>query len=152
MSLVDCITRLKRREKRGRSSRSSSSRLSGDFIYGTTQVGSRSQDSLIVEWLVGINSMEPISDEEVVENELIPVPGPSCLSLTEYLGVNYQVWRASGGNKDMDSGSTGDSEEGWAFRWRIQDSQPSIIRFLRETPVPKHIPPPPYVGDDTVLM
>ena len=71
-----------------------------------------------MECWVQVNFLEPVSSEEerevhVVENvRLVPIcaptPGPSCPSLAERLGVNYDLWRNNGGTSDGDqSGSDG---------------------------------------------
>ena len=94
LSLIDCLTRLERRTRRGWDSRSSLLWGMGSSIYGTAWMGEGSQESLTMEQLVKINFLLPISnkEEEVQENEVsIPVPGLSHPSPTDHLGVNYQI-------------------------------------------------------------
>ena len=77
-----------------------------------------------------------------------PTPGPSCPSLAEHLGVNYNLWRNNGGTSDGDQSGSKD----WA---RFSEE---VRRVIRGTPIiqfgsvpllPRYSPaPPPYISED----
>ena len=101
-SLTDRVTRLERwRRNLWRGLGSSSGRSSGESIYGSAWSSSGTRTDPVVEHRVQVNFLEPVSSEEerevhVAENIRpvpvhAPTPGPSRPSLTEHLGVNYDL-------------------------------------------------------------
>ena len=117
-SLTDCVMRLERWRRSSRrglgNSLGGSSRSS---VYGSAWSGSGTRVDPVVECQVWVNFLEPMSSEEerevhVAEN-VRPVlvhaltPGPSCPSLAERLGLNYDLWRNNGGTSDGDQSGSG---------------------------------------------
>ena len=158
--LTDRVTRLERwRRSSRRSSGDSSGGSSQSSIYGSAWSGSGTRADPIVERWVQVNFLEPTSSEEerevhVAENiRLVPVraptPGPSRPSLTECLGINYDLWRNNGGTLDGDqSGSDGRAGVSEGVRWAIQ-GDPLTIQFGSVPPLPEYSPAPPaYISKD----
>ena len=132
----------------------------GPSVYGSAWSRSGTRESPIEESWVQVNFLEPVSDSgdegevHVAENPIPvlvrpPSPSPSCPSLAEHLGVNYNLWRNNGGTSDGDqSGSKGQARVSEEVR-RVIWGTPLIIRFGSVPPLPRSSPaPPPYILED----
>ena len=152
-SLTDCVMRLEgwRRHSR-RDLGSVLGRSLGGSIYGSAWSGSGTRADPVVEHWVQVNFLEPTSSEEerdvhVVENVRpvpvhAPTPSPSCPSLTERLGVNYDLWRNNGGTSDGDqSGSDGQAGVSEGVR-RVIRGDPPVLQFGSVPPLPEYSPAP----------
>ena len=112
----------------------------------------------MVESRVEVRFLEPTSSEEerdvhMAENVRpvpvrAPTPGPSCPSLAEHLGVNYDLWRNNGGTSDRDqSGSDGRAGVSEGVR-RVIWGTPPAIRFGSVPPLPEYPAPPAYISKE----
>ena len=132
---------------------------SGSSIYGSAWSSSGTRADPVVECRVAINFLEPTSSEEerdvhMAENVrpvpvCAPTPGPSCPSLAERLGVNYDLWRNNGGTLDGDqSGSDGRAGVSEGVR-RVIRGDPPVIQFGSVPPLPEYSPAPPaYISEE----
>ena len=150
-SLTDRVTRLERWRTRSRRGSGNSSGSSRSSVYGSAWSGSGTRADPVVESWVEVRFLEPMSSEEerdvhVAENvRPVPVhapsPGPSCPSLAERLGVNYDLWWNNSGTSDGDqSGSEGRAGVSEGVRRVIRGDSPAL-HF-------GSVPPPPYVSDE----
>ena len=149
--LTDRVTRLEGWRRRPRRSSGNSSESSRSSVYGSAWSGSGTRVDPVVERRVEVRFLEPTSSEEerevhVAENVRpvpvhTPTPSPSCPSLAERLGVNYDLWRNNGGTSDGDqSGSDGRAGVSEEVRQVIRGDPPTI-RF-------DSVPPPPYISEE----
>ena len=149
--MTDRVTRLERWRTRSRRGSGNSSGSSRSSVYGSAWSGSGTRVDPVVERRVQVSFLEPTSSEEerevhVAENVRpvpvhAPTPGPSCPSLAEHLGVNYDLWRNNGGTSDGDqSGSEGRAGVSEEVK-RVIRGDPPTIRF-------GSVPPPPYISEE----
>ena len=159
LSLTDRVTRLERWRRNSRRSSGDSSGSSRSSIYGSAWSSSGTRADPVVESWVKACFLEPMSSEEerdvhVAENVrpvpvCAPTPCPSCPSLAECLGVNYDLWRNNGGTSDGDqSGSNGRSRVSEGVRQVIW-GDPLTIWFSSVPPLPEYSPAPPaYISKE----
>ena len=158
--LTDCVMGLERWRRNSRRGLGlSSGRSSGDSIYGSAWSGSGTRADPTVERRVQVNFLEPVSSEEerevhMAENVRLvlvcaPTPGPSCPSLAEHLGVNYDLWRNNSRTSDGDqSGSDGRARVSKGVWWVIW-SDPPAIRFGSVPPLPEYsLAPPACISEE----
>ena len=111
-----------------------------------------------MEHQIEVNFLEPVSSEEEAEVHVVenvrPVPvhvptlGPSCPSLAEHLGVDFNLWRNNSGTSDGDQsgsdGRAGVSEEVRRVIW----GTPPVIQFGSVPALLEYVQPPPYIEED----